>query len=221
MALYTGADFISYIRNDLGGVDSTLITDARILRWANQAYTLDVAAVLPFPELESSATITTESGTAEYTFATSAILRILSVTDKTNYFDLTSYEIDREYYEHLTQGNPGSGNPVHWFISGISTTYRQITFEPTPDGRYSIVVAYKLQPTYLTSGTSTILTTEWDDVIECFAVARGFLTLGDMEKARMWKGWAMEARDNAWKAGYRSKGEGYELGTSLGESLNV
>lgn len=201
MAKMTASDFVSYVRQDLGGIDSNLMSDTRILRLVNQAYILDVASVFDLPELETSTTLTLSSGTAEYDFSVSDILRVISVTDTTNAVDLTNFEISRKIYQLWTQGGTVSGSPSHWFLSGVSSSGAlQLTVYPTPSAAATLSVVYRKKPSELVTSpaaTSTILQYQWDDVIHSFAVARGWRSLGDLQK---WAGWRAEAKELAIQA---------------------
>jgi len=210
MANMTADDFVNWARADVGGPSTTQVTDARILRLVNQSYILNVCAVYPLRELDASTSITTASGTAEYTLSVSDVLRITAIEDQTNYLNITPFEIDRRHYHSLVQGNASgtTGQPTHWFISGVGTSNRpQITFYPTPAGTYNIGVFHQKKPDEIVqspTATTTILPYQWDDVIHQFTVSKLWRTLGDLAKYRAIKGEALELAQAALVASARS-----------------
>ena len=195
MARMTASDMVDEIRLSLGGETTETISDNQILRWINRAYTT-LAAAYDFTELETPATITTSSGTAEYPCPSDSaddILRVISMTDATN--GATLYPWSRWQYDLATQGSTSNttGTPVYWFESGVGDndevtpqTVKQFTFFPTPAGTYTITVVYKKKPTELVltpSPTSAVLREPWDHVIILLAIESGWRALGDTDKA--------------------------------------
>jgi len=173
----------------LGGPDPTLILDATVLRWINQAY-LEVCTSFDHPALEDQTNKDTSSGVAVYELETGDILKIMHCVDTTNHFQLV--EIDCDLYGTFTQGDTSSGgSPTHWFESGIGATgYKEVTFWPTPAGTYTIEFSIKEKPADLVldpAPTSAVINETWDDVILHFAVSRGWKILGDLEKSGYWR----------------------------------
>ena len=186
MARMTAQDMVTEIRLHLGGETSETISDNQILRWINRSY-IEVTSAYKFDEMETSTTLTTSSGTAEYESTASDILKVISLVDDTN--NVTMFPIDRYQYERWSSGDSSNqtGTPIHWFISGVgSNNRRQFTLWPTPDGTYTINIFYLKKPTELVlspSATSAVVLEPWDDVILQRAVSRGWRALGDDDRA--------------------------------------
>ena len=195
MARMTALDMVTEVRLHLGGETEETLSDNQILRWINRAY-LDCASSYKFDELEASTSITTTSGTAEYPIPTTGatdMLTIMSITDDTN--NLTLQPWSRRQYDRAVQGSAASitGPPVFWFKSGVgdnedtpAKTVGQFTFYPTPAGTYTINVIYRQKPTELVltpSATSCSLLEPWDEVLILRAVRKGWMALGDDDKA--------------------------------------
>jgi len=194
MARLTASDMIDIVRDCLGGETTETISDTRILRYINESY-LELAATHSFPQLGTSATITTTSGTATYEFSASDVSRYNDLEDDTN--NLLLYRIAEWQYRKFTQGGSTSGTPVYWFIDGVGSNNRdEITFFPTPAGTYTINVYYQKVPAELVTSpaaTSAVIRQAWDDSIMHRAVSRGWRQLGDLEAAGKW---LSLARDN-------------------------
>jgi len=195
MARMTADDMVDEVRLHLGGETTETISDTQVLRWINRAYA-DLASAYDFTELETSTTITTASGTAEYPCPNASaddILRVISMTDTTN--NVKMYPWNRWEYDRATQGSTSNttGTPIYWFESGVgdnnntpADTVKQFTFYPTPSGTYTISVVYKKKPSELVltpSPTSAVLREPWDHVIVLLAVESGWRALGDDDKA--------------------------------------
>lgn len=190
MARIAADEMVEIVRDNLGGETTETMSSARILRFINQSY-VEVCSANHFPQLETSTTITTSSGTAEYELSASDVLKVLAVVDSTNYSELQEV-INRHQYTQYTQGDTSSstGVPVYWFISGVGDNSRyQMTFYPTPDGTYTITVFYTKRPTDLATSptaTSPIIPEPWDDSLITRATARGWRQLGDNKRAAEW-----------------------------------
>ena len=189
MARQTASDLISDVKLAIGGPDPTLVLDANVLRWINQAY-LEVSSTYDHPALETTTAVTTAASTATYQLAASpVVLTINHILDTTNQFQLL--EINCDLYGRYTQGGTTTGAPTHWLEDGVGANNRKnITLWPTPAGVYSLTVHIKKQPDDLVTSptaTSVILHQMWDDVIFHFATARAWKILGDGEKYQMWR----------------------------------
>lgn len=193
MARMTASDMVDEVRLHLGGETTETISDNQILRWINRAYA-DLASAYPFTELETSTTITTSSGTAEYACPSTGadnILEVLSMVDSTN--NVLMYPWNRWQYDMATQGSTTNttGTPTFWFESGVgsnsqSYTVKQYTLFPTPAGTYTVTVTYKMKPTELVltpAATSSVLREPWDKVLVLLAVESGWRAIGDDDKS--------------------------------------
>jgi hypothetical protein len=193
MARMTAQDIVTEVRLHLGGETDETVSDNQILRWINRSY-IELASTYGFEELETSTSVTTVSGTAEYAVPSTGqtdILVIHSIIDDTNNNLLRPWS--RYQYDMATQGDSSNvtGQPIFWFFSGVGTntnsyTVRQITLYPTPDGAYTLNVVYRKKPAELVltpSATSSILLEPFDDTLVLKAVSRGWRALGDDDKS--------------------------------------
>lgn len=187
MARFTGLDFVSFLRRMLGSPTTAEWSDEELLQLINIAQAEIASAEQP-PELETSTTITTSSGTAEYELTATDVLQIIGITDTTN--ESTLYRIDRTEYESWTQGDytATTGNPEFWFISGVGSNDRpQITFYPVPDGTYTLYVWYtKIPQEIVTTPTenSSEMRRQWDMLILKLAAAEGLSIMRQPNEAQ-------------------------------------
>jgi len=189
MARRTADDFVDHARQALGGPDTGLLSDARILSFVNRGQQR-VAVMRTHPELSTTTTITTSSGTAAYELTVTNVGRILGVIDTTTDVELT--EINFYEYRLWTQGNPSSGKPDYFFPNGVGSNSRvQLTLDPTPDATLSLTVYYQKIPTDLVqspTATSSVLNEAFDECIYSYAVAQGFMTLQNPQMYEAWMG---------------------------------
>jgi len=188
MARRTATDFVNEVRDALGGETSETISDTRILRWVNEEYKTLCAKHL-FPQLRTSETVTTTSGTATYELSEADIIAVEDVVDTTN--GLYLREMNDYQYGVYTQGNASSttGNPYLWYVDGVGSNNRfNIKLFPTPDGTYSLTVSYYEFTELVTSpsATSAIIPIQFDNVILNRAVAQGMRALGNHDSAYRW-----------------------------------
>jgi len=200
MARMTAQDFVTNIRANCGGETTETLTDNRILRAVNQEL-LRICTKYRFPQLETSETVTTVSGTAEYELTSSDEIVIDSVKDSTSGIRLKA--INREKYEDQTGSTTVSGIPTNWFISGVGTNSRwQITLYPTPAGAYSVIVYYRKVHAELVlspSPTSFYLPEPWDSIIEDRATARCWAMLHDASMSKFYMSLGKESEKDAGK----------------------
>lgn len=188
MARLTASDMITLVRLGISETSETL-SDTQLLRLINQSY-LELAGSIDHRELDTSTTITTADGTAEYTLSASDVLRITNITDTTN--GIRQREISAYQYDQYTQSETPGGAPVYYYYSGSSGQFKQLTFYPTPDGVYSLTVRYQKKPadlvaTPVASATSAVIHELWDDSIVHRAISRAWMLLGDSGKAGQWR----------------------------------
>jgi len=199
--LVNGSDMLDMVRDMCGGETESVLTRERILIYINQSY-YEVAAATRSDLLGGTTTVTTSSGTAEYTLSSDDVLKINDFVDETN--NILLEEISETQYHEYTQGNPQTGTPVYWFISGADTSGKwKVTFWPTPAGTYTIVGHILSKPISINADNadvpSVLITHElYDDSIIYRAAARGWAMLGDTKKAREYRNLA---RDNDSVAG--------------------
>lgn len=220
MARLTASDMIAMVRDCLGGETSETISDTRILRYINQSY-LELASEYAFPQLSTSTTITTESGTAAYELSVSNLLRFTDIVNST--VPLTLRTMSEDQYHDFTQGSSSSGTPVYWFVSGVGSNDRyEITFWPTPAAAYTMNVYYIQAPDELVTSpaaTSAVVPEPWDDSILHRAVSRGWRMLGDLEVAGKWLALARNNDRAAKKSTYQASQIVISPGSVIGRAL--
>ena len=196
---------VDMIRDNVGGETSETLSDTRILRFVNQAY-LEVSSKYGFPQLSTSTTITTTSGTAAYELSVANVLTIDNVVNDTD--NMVIYPINERQYHEYTSGNASSitGSPVYYFISGVGSNDRyELTFYPTPDSTDTIYVYYGQEPDELVTSptaTSPVTPEPFDDVIIHKATARALRMLGDMDKSYKWAAATRDIEDAARRTMY-------------------
>lgn len=119
----------------------------------NEAYSL-IAGIRDWKTLENNTTVTTASGTQEYTPITSSsatprIRRIQSVIDETN--NILLEEVRREVFERSYPyvASTDTGKPKLWFESGYTNSSSRdikIKLYQVPDGTYTLRVNYYEEP---------------------------------------------------------------------------
>lgn len=127
----------------------------------NESYS-QAAGLRNWKTLESSKSLTTTNGTAEYTPVTSSastprIRRIISILDQTN--NKYIKEIERSVFEKsypfvdpTVSGN--LGNPRLWYESGYSSARNmKVTFYQIPNSALTLLVRYFFEPLALVNDT--------------------------------------------------------------------
>jgi hypothetical protein len=220
MARLTASDMIDIVRDSLGGETTETLSDTRILRFINQSY-LELASKYQYPQLSTSTTITTSSGTASYELTVTNVLSYNDLEDDTN--NLKLYPMNEDQYRKFTQGNTQSGTPVYWFVDGVGSNSReQITLWPTPAGTYTINVYYTKSPSELVTSpaaTSPVIREPWDDSIIHRAVSRGWRELGDLTAAGTWLALARQNDSAAMKSTYTPSYIQTRPGSYVGRAL--
>ena len=220
MARLTASDMIDMVRDCLGGETTETLSDTRILRYLNQSY-LEIASEHAPPQLSTSTTITTSSGTAAYELSVSNVLQFTDIVDGTN--NLKLYTMSENQYHKFTQGGTTSGTPIYWYMSGVGSNDRyELTFFPTPAGTYSLTVHYTQAPDELVTSpaaTSMVIPEPWDDSVIHRAVSRGWRMLGDLEAAGKWLSLARQndkaARSSTYQSSYIVTRPGSVVGRAL------
>jgi hypothetical protein len=183
MAKMDSGDMIAYVRQSIGSPPTSEIGDDDILRRLNQVY-MRLGTQLPMPELYTSTTITTSSGTAAYSVGTGVLvmLDIANSTDGTTMRWITPNQYEKYYAADTTTGSPQFG--VQSYSSTNATTF--VKLYPTPDGVYTIRVGYRKEPTELVTSPAdnyTDYSDSWDEVICMGAAASCALQMGDYQRA--------------------------------------
>lgn len=108
--------------------------------------------------LEESITVTTSSGTAEYEVNGAGESGVIQhVVDDTNNRILQFRSMDDLRIAELIS-SPANSQPVHYSHSSVASDGdMQITFSPTPDGTYTIIVQVDKSGSPLSSGSDVLL----------------------------------------------------------------
>lgn len=184
MAKMDASDMLAYVRQSVGSPPTGEISNDDIIRRLNQTY-MRLATQFPMPEVYTSTTVTTSSGTATYSVGTD-VLTMLECSDTTSGAPLrwiTPWQYEQYYASDSTNGTPQF--VVQHVPSANATAY--IKLYPTPDGTYTIRVAYKREPTELVTSPSanyTDFSDAWDEIICVGAAASCALQLGDYQRYR-------------------------------------
>ena len=183
MAKMDASDMLSYVRQSVGSPPTGEISNDDIIRRINQVY-MRLAIQFPIPERYSSTTVSTSSGTAAYSVGTN-VLRMLDVSNSTD--GTTMRWITPNQYEKYYASDSSNGTP-QFCVQSESTTNQTtfIKFYPTPDGTYTIRVAFIKEPTELVTSPAanyTDFSDAWDEVICVGAAASCALQLGDFQRA--------------------------------------
>jgi len=177
-------EMVSIVRAALGGVSDSVFSDNFLLRLLNFAY-LEVATSDIFPELRTSTTVNTASGTDTYELPTT-MLSVIDVTDQTDGYTMEMKS--RSEMNVLRQGDDTqAGQPYFWTISGSgSSGGPNMEVYPVPDGVYKLEVWYKAAPTDLVlspAATTTVLGPAFDETIINKAIKRGHAYLRRFNEA--------------------------------------
>ena len=189
MARQTATDFIRRVRKRLGNPTSSEITDTDILRFINLAQVRiasSICATGSIPQLATTTTVTTVSGTAEYELSDTDIIKIVSARNTTDSIPMRSIDVD-DYNLFQPSTTLALGSPVYWFISGLgSSGGYNVKFWPCPDGVKSVVLDYLKKPTELVTSpaaTSPVLPETYDEAIVDLAVRIGYPELDRVPEA--------------------------------------
>lgn len=199
MARRTATDFVNEVRDNIGGETNETVSDTRILRFVNEEYKLLCAKYL-FPQLITSETITTTSGTATYELTEADVIEVDDVVDSTN--GVYMRPIDGYLYSRWTAAGTNTGNPVRYVVRGVGANGRfQLAFFPTPDGTYSIGVDCYVFTELVTSpsATSPVIPIQFDPVIVNRASAQGLRQMGNHDSGYRFLLGAKEMEEHAAK----------------------
>jgi len=148
----------------------------RLDSWIN-AGLQELTSAVYFPELETSTTITTSSGTDKYTLSEN-ILAVLSVRDTTN--DHVLRKMGHSFLARYDDDD--TGMPEYWMHRGSS-----IVLKPTPDSSYSIfLTVYIYHPKLDTTSSKTLLSPEWDRAVHMLAMSHALSDVDEHDRATMW-----------------------------------
>jgi hypothetical protein len=154
--------------------------------WINRGYkqlaTMDriwnLRRSIYFPELQTSADVTSVASTATIAKPTDC-LTVSEIYDATNNNHLGW--LSWNSYVGMTDRYTATGKPGLWHRKGDL-----IYLHPTPDGAYTIRVYYRKFPAVLSAASdTTVLGSEWDDIILDLADYHSRKDTGEYDKAKM------------------------------------
>lgn len=146
-----------------------------------------------FPQLEVTATITTQAAKQDYTLSTDVIFvfGVKNITDDTP----ITLKTFRDFYKYLYSTT--SGDPA-WAYVQHTTIY----FYPVPNAEKSIRYWYKKRPTALVNNNDPLLLPEeWGEAVFLLSSAMTFFDLLENDKAmthmQLLENWIIEHLDQA------------------------
>jgi len=223
MARLSTSEFVDMLRDMLGGENEQTLSNTRLIRWLNQSY-LEVVAMTRPQLLSGSETVTTVSGTAEYTFSEDNVLTIDDCIDTTVHQPL--YPISEHQYNQFNLGGSTTGTPSYYYNSGVdSNGLFKVTLWPTPNAVHSVVFNITKKPKALVSDVvgydpTTVISEVWDDSILYRAAARGWISLGDFTAAKEIRAAVKDNDAAAWRATNMLSELGSSLTSQVGAALN-
>jgi hypothetical protein len=183
MGTYGCDDFITYLTLELGNLGNITAYDDL---WVNAGYNwLTSRKDLYFPELEwkAAASVNTADGTA-YIDTTSDVLYVQGVLDTTNGQWLEKIH-PREYFKFTDRATAAAEDkPTRWTHVAGGSNRGYIYLYPTPDAIYAMTRYYRALPTALTGTATTVIGTEWDEVILKAAVWLARMRLNQFDRAK-------------------------------------
>ena len=195
-------DFAAYLkvifknRDDIESVESVNLYHT----WTNAAYK-DLTTKhrfwglrynFYFPQLETSDTSQSTSDGVAYVNVPTDALIIRGVYDATSNLYMNRMTSIKYYRKKTDRSNTSAeGPPTEWIRSG---TY--IYLSQTPDTTYSLEIFYKKVIAALTGTGETVIGSEWDETILHYAAYKGFIWLGEYQRADVHKALVMEGMEN-------------------------
>ena len=183
MGTTTTANFLIYLTLELGQRGDIASYDDL---WINAGYNwLTSRKDLYFPELEwkAATSVNTADGT-QYIDTTSDMLYVQGVLDTTNTQWLEKIK-PREYFKFTDRGTAAAEDkPTRWTHAAGGSNRGYIYLYPTPDDTYAVTRYARMLPTALTGSATTVIGTEWDDVVLKAAVWLARMRLNDFARAK-------------------------------------
>ncbi len=217
MARMTALDIVTIARGTLGGETTETLSDASMLRFANQAMQ-EECSYWRMPELITTTSVSAVDGTAAYSLAadTMYLIKVIDTTSSNELIRISRHEYD----EWLLGDTTNEGTPVYYTVSGTSSGVLRISLYPIPDASYTIQVSYYKNPTELVlspTPTSMEIHRAWDEVILNRTISMGWRYLGDLEKSSAFHTFATSSRKAAIKASIYASENMPRLGSPIGE----
>jgi len=201
MARMTASDLVTFVRKGMGNPTTDEWTDTEILRFINLAQ-VRIAETHKPPEVISSTTITTTSGTYDYELTATDVIEITDVRNSTDGLRMKKGCLD-DWLRDEQNSSISTGTVQRYIEFGIGANSRpNLRLWQCPDGTKTITVYYIKKPTELVTSpaaTSSILREQWDEYILKAAVEIGL----ELDQQRQAAAYARQMSDEVEK---RAKG---------------
>lgn len=161
-------------------------TYSRIDGWLRDAYT-EVSYSRSFEQTESTIQFQTVQGQDTYSYPTTvrAIKSLVGYWASNNTTVIVEWK-DINYVRRYTPGLPLSGQPQLGTPSIVAPFANSLIFRPVPDGNpYNFFLDVWLKPVISADVVSTqlALPDDWLEVVDYLAAMRGYMELGELDKA--------------------------------------
>lgn len=174
---------INSLRNELRnslGVDSTDFPNSRVDELLNRAL-WELTEKFPFREKETSTNFTLIAGTSKYTMPGNfeALLDVTLLDPDYTQWTALIRSTKVNYDNSLNTNTSQQGMPCEYTRDNDC-----IIFWPTPDAEYDVKMRYEKTITDLTDNNATLgLPQSWGEIVLLGATWRGFISMGDYERA--------------------------------------
>ena len=183
--ILTTTEMITDMRQNLGSPDTTVWSDAMLLRDINRAYISDICAVPGYnlPELLALQTVATVAATATVVCSGGdpylMILNVIRASDSVVLPKMTGLDYANNA-GHLTTT---TGVAENWMEFGDET----IRIYPFPVVAENLYLEVRLVPETLADGDVTVISPQWDEVLTAFAHSRLAMRLRLYDDANNWR----------------------------------
>lgn len=167
---------------DVNSMEGSWVNSAYMnLTSRNKFWKFKVPKTFSFPELDTDTTAAGADGDA-YISKPSGSLFVHTVWDMTS-DNMLSYRDHSWYTAQTGRADADSeGTPSYWIPYG-----NKLYLQPTLDDSYNFTIYYRKRREALTGTATTVIGAEWDEPILILAMIKGFMTLGEFDKAEIWK----------------------------------
>jgi len=181
----TTTEILADMRQNLGNPDSTVWSDAMLLRDINRAYVSDICAFPQyyFPELLSTLSVTTVVGsTVVDCSGGDPYLKIEMVVRASDSVFLPKMS-SLDFANNAGFLGTTIGTAENWQEFGTET----LRIYPTPVVAESLNVEVRLSPAVLEDGDTTVIGPQWDEVLNAYAHSRFAMRLRLYDDANNWR----------------------------------
>jgi hypothetical protein len=181
----TTTEVIADMRQNLGNPGTDVWSDAMLLRDINRAYVSDICAVpgYSFPELLELQTVATVAATATVDCSGGdpylMILNVIRASDSVVLPRMTGLD----YANNSGHMTTTTGVAENWMEFGDET----IRIYPFPVTAENLYLEVRLVPETLADGDVTVISPQWDEVLNCYAHSRFAMRLRLYDDANNWR----------------------------------